>query len=152
MGVEIERKFLVTSDDWRLGARGVDYRQGYLCREKGRTVRVRIAGDQGYLTVKGANRGASRPEFEYPVPLDDARELLGLCGPLVEKVRYRVPFGGLVWEVDEFRGDNEGLVVAEVELPTEDTVVLLPPWAGAEVTADGRYANSQLSVNPYCRW
>jgi CYTH domain-containing protein len=153
LGVEIERKFLVKSDDWRQGASGTAYRQGYLCREPGRTVRVRMADGRGFLTVKGPTVGASRPEFEYTVPAEDAAQLLALCeGPLVEKTRYRIPFGGFVWELDEFLGDNRGLVVAEIEIPTEDTAFPLPPWAGSEVTDDPRYANSQLSVHPFSRW
>lgn len=153
MGVEIERKFLVSSDLWRQGASGERYRQGYLCREKGRTVRVRVAGGRGCLTIKGAPLNLARPEFEYEIPLSDAEQLLALCvGPIIEKVRHRVPFGGFVWEVDEFQGANAGLVVAEIELPAEDTVFDRPPWAGTEVTEDPRYSNSQLSVRPFSLW
>jgi len=153
MGIEIERKFLVRDQSWKIGATGLYYRQGYLSRATGRTIRVRIAGDKCYLTVKGKAQGYSRAEFEYEVPVDDARQLLGLCeGGIVEKYRHRVPFGGLVWELDEFLGDNAGLVVAEIELPAEDTVFPLPPWVGPEVTADPRYANSKLSERPYSTW
>jgi len=153
MGVEIERKYLLASPAWRQGAVGVAYRQGYLSREKGRTVRVRVAADQGYLTIKGPTRGATRAEFEYQVPRDDAEAMLGLCeGPLVEKVRYRVEFQGFTWEIDEFTGANAGLVVAEIELPAEDTAFPLPPWVGPEVTQDPRYANSQLSIAPFSTW
>jgi len=153
MGVEIERKFLVTSLAWKTLAQPLAYRQGYLCREPGRTVRVRVAGDQGFLTIKGPTRGASRPEFEYPIPADEAHQLMALCdGPVVEKLRYRIPFADLVWEVDEFLGANQGLVVAEVELPAEDTPVTLPPWVGLEVTDDPRYANSRLAHLPYTQW
>ncbi len=153
MAVEIERKFLVKSDLWREGASGEVYRQGYLNREKGRTVRVRLAGGRGYLTIKGVPQGFTRAEFEYEIPSDDAEQLLVLCeGPVIEKLRYRVPFEGFVWEVDEFLGANAGLVVAEIELPSEDTPFVTPPWAGKEVTGDARYSNSQLSVRPFTAW
>lgn len=148
MPLEIERKFLVTGTAWRTpdGQRLV---QGYLNRDKARTVRVRIAGPLAFLTIKGATTGASRAEFEYPVPLADAEALLALCeGPLIEKIRHRVAFGGLLWEVDEFLGHLAGLVVAEVELDREDQTVDLPPWVGAEVTHDPRYFNSNLVNRP----
>lgn len=152
MPVEIERKFLVTGTAWRTpdGQRLV---QGYLNRDKARTVRVRIAGQQAFLTIKGATTGATRAEFEYPIPPADAEALLGLCdGPLIDKVRHRVAFGGLLWEVDEFLGENAGLVVAEVELASEDHAVYLPPWVGEEVTHDPRYFNSSLAAHPFARW
>jgi CYTH domain-containing protein len=153
MAVEIERKFLTKDSTWKQGAEGAPYRQGYLSREKGRTVRVRLAGAKAWITIKGPSDGCSRPEFEYPIPADDAAELFQLCdGPLVEKTRHRIPFGGLVWEVDEFHGENEGLVVAEVELTSPDQEVPLPPWIGREVTGDRRYDNSSLSIRPYSGW
>ena len=153
MAVEIERKFLTKDASWREGREGIAYRQGYLCREKGRTVRVRIAGPKAYVTIKGPAEGCSRAEFEYPIPTEDAGQLFALCdGPLVEKTRHRVPFGGLVWEVDEFHGENSGLIVAEVELQSPDQDVPLPPWVGAEVTGDRRYDNSSLSVRPFSSW
>ena len=154
MGTEIERKFLTVSEEWRENAKGILYVQGYLSVDKERTVRVRIAGDQGYLTIKGASEGASRSEFEYKIPKAEAREMLdNLCLPgIVEKTRYTVPFGGLTWEVDEFAGENKGLIVAEVELPAVDTKLSLPPWIGAEVTNDPRYYNSALSKTPYSQW
>lgn len=152
MPVEIERKFLVTGTAWR-SPDGQRIVQGYLNRDKARTVRVRIAGPLAFLTIKGATTGASRAEFEYPVPLADAEALLGLCdGPLIDKVRHRVAFGGLLWEVDEFLGDNAGLVVAEVELASEDQAVDLPPWVGEEVTHDHRYFNSNLATHPFSQW
>lgn len=152
MAVEIERKFLVVGDSWR-AAPGVFYSQGYLNRDKARTVRVRVAGEEAFLTIKGASAGASRAEFEYPIPLWDARELLALCEqPLIEKNRRKILYQGFVWEVDEFLGDNFGLVVAEIELPAEDTVFIRPDWVGAEVTADARYFNSNLSITPFTRW
>lgn len=138
---------------WKEGSEGIPYRQGYLCREKGRTVRVRIAGPKAYITIKGPAEGYSRAEFEYPIPTEDAEQLFALCdGPLVEKRRHRVPFDGLVWEVDEFHGENSGLIVAEVELQSPDQEVPLPPWVGAEVTGDRRYDNSSLSVRPFSGW
>lgn len=156
MGVEIEHKFLVTSDEWRNGAVGVPYVQGYLANEKERTVRVRLAGEKGFITIKGAPdaSGLARDEYEYAIPPQDARRMLDtLCLPgVIEKVRYKVPFGGLTWEVDEFKGANAGLVVAEVEVPSADHPLELPSWVGAEVSADGRYANAALSKKPYSQW
>lgn len=152
MAIEIERKFLVTGTDWRT-AEPLRIAQGYLNRDKQRTVRVRIAGAQAFLTVKGVSTGASRLEFEYGIPVPDAEALLGLCdGPLVEKWRHRVTHAGLLWEVDEFLGENAGLVVAEVELSSEAQVIALPAWVGAEVTHDSRYFNSNLASQPYRRW
>jgi adenylate cyclase len=154
MPKEIERKFLVTSDAWRHDAVGKRYRQGYLSTDPERTVRVRVAGDTGYLTIKGPSAGASRSEYEYPIPRAEAEEMLDqLClRPLVEKVRYRVPHAGLTWEVDEFEGENAGLIVAEVELTDPGQSVDLPPWVGREVTSDGRYANASLVARPYGTW
>lgn len=154
MGVEIERKFLVEGDAWRLGAHGTPYRQGYLSTEPGRVVRVRVAGERGYLTVKGPAAGAARPEFEFEIPARDAEAMLdALClRPLVEKTRYRIAFRGHAWEVDEFHAENAGLILAEVELGAPDEPVELPPWVGEEVTADPRYSNAALTLNPYQRW
>ncbi len=150
---EIERKFLVASDAWRGRAAGVTYRQGYLCTVPERTVRVRTAGDEAFLTVKGLTTGNSRLEFEYAIPLADAVAMLALCeGPLVEKTRHEIPHGGKVWQVDEFLGDNRGLVVAEVELSSADEAVDLPEWIGREVSGDPRYYNSNLAVTPFSRW
>ncbi len=154
MAREIERKFLVAGTSWKKGATGKRYRQGYLSAQPERTVRVRVAGKQGLLTVKGISRGASRDEYEYPIPLADAEELLDrLCErPLIEKTRYRIPYQGLIWEIDVFEGDNRGLVVAEVELKNERQEVPLPPWIGREVTDDARYYNSNLAKHPFHRW
>lgn len=154
MAVEIERKFLVRSDDWRKGAVGTSYRQGYLTIDPERTVRVRIAGDKGFLTIKGKTEGMTRSEFEYPIPLAEASQLLdALClRPLIEKIRYCVNYAGHLWEIDEFAGDNNGLILAEVELDSCDEQVELPPWAGEEVTEDHRYYNSSLSQTPYQSW
>lgn len=154
MGIEIEKKFLVTNEDWKKLSTGTCYRQGYLCSGSGRTVRVRIAGDRGFLTVKGKSVGAARSEYEYEIPLVDAGEMLeNLCErPLIEKVRYRIPFENHIWEVDEFSGENEGLIVAEVELGCEDEVFAIPDWIGSEVTGDTRYYNASLVNYPFSRW
>lgn len=152
MGTEIERKFLVRGSGWQTDApqRIV---QGYLNRDKARTVRVRIAGAEAFLTIKGVTTGATRAEFEYPIPLADAEALLALCdGPLIDKLRHRVAHGGLLWEIDQFLGDNAGLVVAEVELASEDQTVALPPWVADEVTGDRRYYNSSLATQPFFQW
>ncbi len=155
MTKEIERKFLVSSDGWRSGTVGKLYCQGYIATAKrAQSVRVRIAGDQGYLTIKGPVNGFSRAEFEYPIPVSDAREILEtLCiQPLIKKVRYRLPIGELVWEIDEFEGENVGLVIAEVELASESQPVDLPEWIGAEVSGQAKYYNASLVKNPYSQW
>ncbi len=152
MAVEIERKFLVSGDAWRQGA-ALRIAQGYLNRDKQRTVRVRIAGEQAFLTIKGLSTGATRAEFEYAIPTADAEQLLALCeGPLVQKTRHTLVHGGCTWEVDEFEGDNAGLVVAEIELTSEDQPFDRPPWLGPEVTHDARYFNSSLAAHPYSQW
>lgn len=155
MAREIERKFLVRSDDWRRDAdAGVRYRQGYISTSPGRVVRVRAADARGWLTLKGMAEGIARDEFEYPIPVADAHEILDrLCRkPIIEKVRYHVAFGGHVWEVDVFEGANTGLVLAELELPSADTPFALPAWAGDEVSGDHRYSNAALVGNPYASW
>jgi len=154
MGKEIERKFLIANDAWREGADGVRYRQGYLSTDPERTVRARMAGDRGYLTIKGKSSGAARLEYEYPIPAEDANEMLDrLClRPIIEKVRYKVQFAGLTWEIDEFEGDNAGLVIAEVELESEDQAVELPAWVGEEVTGQQRYYNASLIARPFNTW
>lgn len=154
MGIEIERKFLVVSDEWKRLAEPVFMRQGYICSLPGRVVRVRIEADSAMLTMKGKSSGISRGEWEYAIPLMDAEELLrDLCEqPLIEKKRYRIAINGLVWEVDEFLGDNAGLIVAEVELLSEEQNVILPNWVGEEVSHDHRYANANLFKHPYTRW
>ena len=153
MAKEIERKFLVTGDGWRTG-QGSDYRQGYLSTDKERTVRVRIAGDTAHLTVKGITQGATRAEYEYPIPVADAEIMLDrIClRPLIEKRRYRVEHQGMTWEVDEFHGENAGLVVAEIELQDEQQTFTKPPWIGAEVTSDVRFYNANLVAHPYRQW
>lgn len=156
MPQEIERKFLVTDTSatapWRAG-RGVAFCQGYLNRDKRRTVRVRIADGAAFLTVKGESVGAVRAEFEYAIPVADAQALLGLCdGPLITKTRFSVAHHGMTWEVDVFEGDNAGLVVAEVELVAQDQPLDLPGWVGTEVTQDARYFNSNLATHPFVQW
>ena len=153
MGVEIERKFLLTGDQWRALGQPLLLRQGYLSSTPARVVRVRIEGEQAFMTVKGKSVGATRGEWEYPIPLLDANELLALCEqPLVEKYRRKIGFAGNVWEVDEFLGANAGLVVAEIELSSEDQPFARPEWIGAEVTHDARYFNSALARHPYSAW
>lgn len=154
MGKEIERKYLMAGDEWRKLAKGTSYRQGYLSTVKERTVRVRTIDDKGYLTIKGITVGASRAEYEYDIPAADANEMLtNLCEkPLVEKNRYKIKIDGLTWEIDEFLGDNLGLIVAEVELADEDQKFEKPAWIGQEVTGDPKYFNSNLTKNPYTKW
>ncbi|NJK99721.1 MAG: CYTH domain-containing protein [Spirulinaceae cyanobacterium RM2_2_10] len=153
MAVEIERKFLVSGEGWRAGAVGVYYCQGYLNRDPERTVRVRIAGDRAYLTIKSKAVGLSRLEFEYEIPVTDARELLQLGDrPPLEKTRYRLPQGAIVWEIDEFAGRNQGLIVAEVELTSTTQTFEYPDWLGPEVSHDPRYTNASLVDFPFSQW
>ncbi|NHA15316.1 CYTH domain-containing protein [Thioalkalivibrio sp. XN279] len=150
---EIERKFLVRDDSWRDGAEGRRMRQGYLSLDPERTVRVRISGDRAWLNVKGRTDGVRRLEFEYPIPVDDATALLALCGgAVVDKTRYLVRHGAHTWEVDEFHGDNEGLLVAEIELAHEDEPFVRPPWTGSEVSGEPRYYNASLAQHPFKAW
>ncbi len=156
MGQEIEKKFLVNGDGYKAEAtKAVRITQGYLCSVPERTVRVRIKGDKGYITIKGigSQSGASRFEWEKEIPVEDVRELLKLCEPgIIDKTRYIIPKGNHNFEVDEFYGDNDGLVVAEVELGAEDESFERPSWLSAEVTGDKRYYNSMLMKNPYKNW
>ncbi len=154
MATEIERKYLVVDDSWRSQAAGTAFRQGYLSTVKERTVRVRVAGDRGYLTVKGITVGAVRTEFEYEIPIADADQILNeLCEqPLIEKTRYVIKANGLTWEIDRFAGVNEGLVVAEVELEDEAQQIVPPEWIGEEVTHDARYFNANLIAHPFSEW
>lgn len=153
MGTEIERKFLIASDAWRCAGDGERFQQGYLSVDPERTVRIRLAGERARLTIKGRTVGATRPEFEYDIPVEDARQLLSLCiPPLIEKTRYRLRSGRHTWEIDEFHGCNAGLVVAEVELESEDEEVVLPDWVGAEVTEQPAYYNACLTQRPYSTW
>lgn len=154
MAKEIERKFLVKDDERWQKVEGEEYRQGYLNTTKERTVRVRTIGQAGYLTVKGVTRGATRLEFEYEIDVEDACKMLDeLCErPLIEKTRRKIEYQGFIWEVDEFFGDNDGLVIAEVELEAEDQDYNKPSWIGEEVTDDPRYFNANLVEHPYSQW
>lgn len=154
MAIEIERKFLVTGDAWRGGSTSTLFRQGYLSTVKERTVRVRVAGDRGSITIKGITVEATRTEFEYSIPAADANAMLDvLCEPpIIDKTRHVVEFDGTTWEIDEFAGVNAGLIVAEVELDTVDEEFTLPEWIGGEVTDDPRYFNSNLIAHPYSQW
>lgn len=155
MPLEIERKFLVTGD-WKEIAKDskqLHVKQGYLSKNGNCTVRVRTMNTRGFLTVKGRSKGISRSEFEYEIPLSEAEEMLELCtGAIIEKSRYFIPHKGKTWELDVFKGDNKGLIVAEIELGSEDEKFELPDWAGEDVSHDKRYSNSNLSQNPYKDW
>lgn len=158
MGLEIERKFLIVGEGWRQPAeRQQRFSQGYLSRDPARTVRVRLsgtsAGEQAFLTIKGKTVGATRAEFEYEIPPADAQQLLLLCeGPLIDKIRHLCEHQGKTWEVDEFFGDNAGLIVAEIELASEDEAFERPDWLGHEVSGDARYYNANLALKPYRSW
>jgi CYTH domain-containing protein len=154
VAIEIEHKYLVDTALWRPAGAGTLYRQGYLSSAKERIVRVRVAGEQAFLTVKGITEGVSRLEFEYPIPLGDAVTMLErLCEqPLIEKTRYRETFAGRVWEIDVFHGDNDGLVIAEVEVADAADEIVRPRWAKEEVSLDPRYFNNNLAVNPFKNW
>ncbi len=154
MGIEIERKFLVTGDDWKTSATGSKpVLQGYLCTGPPTAVRVRIAGVSSNINIKHATLDIERAEFEYPIPLDDALALMRLVqGEPVEKTRHLVPFAGKQWEVDVFEGANKGLVVAEIELASREESFGLPPWVSCEVSGDPRYLNTSLSVHPFQKW
>ncbi|MFQ6604012.1 MAG: CYTH domain-containing protein [Fidelibacterota bacterium] len=154
MKTEIERKYLVAGNAWRNEQQRVFIRQGYLSLDRERTVRVRLADDRGFLTIKGSATGITRPEYEYTIPSEDARFLIEhLClKPLIEKYRYTVEYAGAQWSVDEFLGVNAGLVVAEIELKTEDQDITLPDWVVEDVTNDPKYLNVQLTQNPYLDW
>lgn len=162
MGIEIERKYLVKKAEWRSHKKHLQsqfqdlakqYCQGYITTDNGTTVRVRIAGDTGYITLKSKATGHTRLEFEYPIPVEDARQMLAaFCDkPLIEKIRYKFNFGNLIWEVDEFMGENEGLIIAEVELESEQQQIDIPDWIEREVN-DKKYFNSYLVKHPYSQW
>lgn len=154
MGIEIERKFLIKNESWRADVRSSQYlAQGYLGGTRS-SVRVRVSGDQAWLNIKSHTLGSSRLEFEYPIPRADADTLLAELadGPVISKVRHLVPVGAHVYEIDEFDGPNEGLIVAEIELGAIDEEFLRPDWLGAEVTDDSRYYNIQLARRPYTTW
>ncbi len=154
MAKEIERKFLVVGDAWRKLAKGTHYRQGYLNSIKERTVRIRTIDDKAFLTIKGPTIGVTRMEFEYEIPHNDCVEMLTYLAeqPIIEKIRYKIALDGLIWEIDEFLGVNEGLIIAEVELQSEDQAFSKPKWIGEEVSSDPRYFNSNLVKQPYTSW
>ncbi len=154
MGLEIERKFLIKDDSWEKGAKkGISIKQGYLNSTAERTVRIRIYGDDAFLTVKGRNKNLTRKEFEYQIPLKEAFDLLDICEkPLIEKTRFLLSKNNSTWEIDVFEGKNKGLIVAEIELTTEEESFDSPSWLGREVSLDSKYYNSSLITNPYSNW
>ncbi|MGN6639571.1 MAG: CYTH domain-containing protein [Mucilaginibacter sp.] len=155
MGLEIERKFLIDHDKWNKIEKpeGTHYRQGYILADRGRTVRVRVSDKQGFLNLKSKNSQVSRNEYEYEIPLQDGIEILKVFAASgTEKIRYKIPVSGKEWEVDVFLGDNEGLIVAEIELESEDEEFEKPDWVTNEVTDDGRYTNAALSTHPFKDW
>jgi adenylate cyclase len=153
MPLEIERKFLVLGEPWKTGATGTPFVQGYLSNANGKTVRIRIAGERSFLTIKGPTSGFSRLEFEYPIPLEHARELFPLCeGALIEKTRFRLQHAAHLWEIDVFHAANDGLVVAEIELSDPAEPFVRPEWLGPEVSEDLRYSNVQLTRHPFRLW
>lgn len=155
MPLEIERKFLVRKNIWEKCEKpsGELFRQGYLLTDPTKTIRVRQTSDKGFITIKGISVGATRTEYEYEIPVTEAEELLNqFSGSELSKNRYKIVFEGKLWEVDEFLGDNEGLIVAEIELESEDENFTLPDWVGEEVTSEEQYYNSNLTLNPYKNW
>lgn len=155
MKIEIERKFLVRQELWEQLEKpaGIRIKQGYLITDKSKSVRVRIYGDTGFLTIKGESQGFSRMELEYPIPYDEAKLILEeLAGNVIEKTRYKIVIDTATWEVDVFSGLNEGLIVAEIELESEDEKFDIPDWLAGEVTNEEKYYNSMLSLNPYKNW
>ncbi|WP_184550413.1 CYTH domain-containing protein [Mucilaginibacter sp. FT3.2] len=155
MGVEIERKFLVDSEQWRQTPKpiGTYFRQGYILSDADKTIRVRVTPEEGFITIKGSTNGLSRLEYEYKIPAIEGEELLDnfAVSELVKR-RYCIEIAGKVWEVDEFLGDNKGLLVAEIELDSEDEKFILPPWVTTEVTGDEKYYNSKLAATPFSKW
>lgn len=151
---EIERKFLVKSSDWLAEQKGTIYKQGYLSTQASRTARVRLEGHRGKLTIKGKKKGIAGIEFEYNISASDAEYLLKyICKkPIIEKIRYKIPFKNMIWEVDIFDGENKGLKIAEVELQSVNQEVKIPDWVGKEVTHDRRFRNANLVSNPYSNW
>ena len=153
MALEIERKFLVTSDNYKLNAKSVEIKQAYLSIDKAMAIRVRIENIQASINIKSKKTEKTNYEFEYVIPLDEARSLIGMSSyGLIKKTRFMVEYKGKIWEVDEFYGDNQGLIVAEIELDTEDEHFDFPDWIGEEVTTDFRYLNSNLAKSPFKFW
>jgi adenylate cyclase len=155
MALEIERKYLVINDKWRDSViKESVMKQGYLANAANASVRVRVSGSEARLTVKGRSKGISRSEYEYAIPLQDAEEILRnhISGAVIEKVRYKVKCGDHVWDLDVFAGANHGLIMAEVELSSEDEGFQMPEWVGEEVSSESRYYNANLASHPYCDW
>jgi adenylate cyclase len=155
MGVEIEKKFLVDHEKWQqlVKPKGKVYKQGYLLSDEKRTVRVRVTDDAAYITLKGSTTGISRSEFEYTIPVNEGQEILkDMATSFIEKTRYNINYAGNVWEVDIFEGDNQGLIIAEIELKHENQEFEKPEWVKNEVSDDRRYTNAYLSVNPFKNW
>jgi adenylate cyclase len=155
MGQEIERKFLIKKEIWENSPKGkaTYLKQGYISTDPGKTIRVRVAKDKSFLTIKGKTEGISRAEFEYEIPTEDANELLNLfASNCIEKIRHEIVYDGKLWEVDVFNGDNEGLIIAEIELNSVDEQFTLPAWIDKEVSGEERYFNSNLSKKPFKKW
>lgn len=155
MGIEIERKFLINREIWNTLKKpaGEFYMQGYLSVDADKTIRVRLTDSKSFITIKGKLKGASRDEFEYEIPGDDARQMLQkLVSGSLQKVRYKINFQNKIWEIDEFCGDNEGLILAEIELAHEEESFGIPGWIAKEVTGEEKYYNANLAMNPYCNW
>ncbi|STR44830.1 CYTH domain-containing protein [Iodobacter fluviatilis] len=153
MAIEIERKFLLSNEDWRKEVhQSSRIAQGYLSSDPDRVVRVRLRAEQGFITIKGKTAGIERIEFEYEIPFADAEALLALCPNTLDKTRHLIDFAGYIWEIDEFHGENAPLIIAELELPASDASYTKPVWADEEVSDDPRYFNSYLSEHPYSSW
>lgn len=154
MAKEIERKFLMKNNEWRGLVKPTRYCQAYLNDKNGPTVRIRVQGEKAFLTLKGPTKNGSRLEYEYEVPLEDGMEIIEnlATSPVVEKYRYAIPYRGFIWEVDEFLGENSGLIFAEIELTKVDQEFEKPSWIGNEVTDDPRFYNSNLAANPFSQW
>lgn len=155
MGKEIERKFLVKYNEWGqvIKPEGLHYRQGYLLADTNKTIRVRVTSKKGFLTIKGLSVGATRPEYEYEISINDANELLDSFSiSELTKIRYKIPYKNKTWEVDEFLGNNTGLIIAEIELKSEEESFDIPSWIDKEVTGDEKYYNSNLTIFPYRNW
>lgn len=154
MGVEIEKKFLLKNEDWKKQCtKGVKIKQGYLNSHTERTVRVRLSDGKGKITIKGKTENITRKEFEYQIPYKEALSLIQLCEtPIIEKTRFKVKLGNLTWEIDQFGGENVGLIIAEVELKSENQILNIPSWIGQEVSKDSKYYNSSLLTYPYKNW
>ena len=155
MAIETEHKYLVNESDWNkiVPEKSLPVKQAYLFASEDKTIRLRQIGEKAFITIKGKTQGASRPEYEYEIPLTDALEMIEqFCSKLIEKTRHFVNYKNKTWEVDVFEGLNKGLIIAEIELESENEHYELPAWLGQNVTSDYRYANSNLSVNPFTNW